>query len=137
MLPQDQSLADATGEFPRVDRWLRLLLLQHVLGVLVEVEGLLPSLLLHQQDHQAAQGVFVCWLLFQGRVEQLLGLTRPPVPDVQVDQLEERAVPRPAERVAPRSHPLGVQVVLEEGARGERERLLKERLRTLPLALGA
>jgi hypothetical protein len=60
-----------------VDGRFGLLLVEHVLGVLVELEGLLTPLLLYQQDHQAAQGVLVGRILLQGRKEQLLGQACP------------------------------------------------------------
>src|SRR5437868_6461320 len=50
-LPQDQPLPDASCELAGVDGGLGLLLLEHILSVLVELERLLPPLLLHQQDH--------------------------------------------------------------------------------------
>src|SRR5438270_6847409 len=135
-LPQDQPLPDAAREFAGVDGGLRLLLLEHVLGVLVELERLLPPLLLHQQDHQARQRVFVGRVLLQGGEEQLLGQAHALVFEVELDQLEEDAVPRAVDRVPPWLRPLGIQVVLEKLAPGEGIRLLQQGKRVLPLALG-
>ena len=76
---QDEALPDASRELAGVDGRLSQLLVEHVLGVLVELEGLLPPLLLYQQDHQAAQGVLFGWILLQRSEEQLLGQAARPV----------------------------------------------------------
>src|SRR6266700_2213733 len=62
-LPQDEPLPDAARELAGINGGLGLLLLEHVLGILVELERLLSPLLLHQQNHQAAQGIFVSRVL--------------------------------------------------------------------------
>jgi hypothetical protein len=117
-------LPDAAREFSGVDSRLGLLLLEYILAVLVEVERLLPPPLFHQQDHQAAQGVFVGRVLLQGSEEQFLGSAHLPVFEGEVDQLEEGALPRSAQRVPPTLRPRSIQVVLEKLAPGEGIRLL-------------
>jgi hypothetical protein len=64
-LSQNEPLPDASHEFAGIDGGLSLLLVEHILGVLVELEGLLPPLLLYQQEHQAAQGVLIGRILLQ------------------------------------------------------------------------
>ncbi len=64
-IAQDHPLPDASYKLSRIDGRFPLLLLQHILSVLVEVERLLSPLLLNQQDHQAAQGVFVGRILLK------------------------------------------------------------------------
>jgi hypothetical protein len=117
-------LPDAPRKLAGVDGGLSLLLLEHILGVLVELERLLPPLLLHQQDHQVAQGVFVCRVLLQRGEEQPLGQAHLLVFEVEVHQLEEDALPRSVDRVPPALRPLAIQVVLEKLAPGEGIRLL-------------
>jgi hypothetical protein len=107
-----------------VDGRLGLLLLEHVLGVLVELERLLPPLLLHQHDHQAALSVLVGRVLLQSGEEQLLGQADQLVFEVEVDQLEEHAVPRAVDSVPSWLCPRSIQVVLEELAPGEGTRFL-------------
>src|SRR6266566_1505534 len=123
-LPQDHPLPDASRELAGIDGGRGLLLLEHILGVLVEMERLLSPLLLHQQDHQAAQGIFVGRILLQRGEEQLLGQAHPLVLEVEVDQLEEHAVPCAVNRAPPALRPFSVQVVLEKLAPGEGMRLL-------------
>ena len=88
------------------------------------MERLLPPLLLHQQDHQAAQGIFVCRVLLQGGEEQFLGQAHLLIVEVEVHQLEEDALPRSVDRVPPTLRPLAIHVVLEKLAPGEGIRLL-------------
>ncbi len=135
-LSQDQPLPDALRQLAGVDGGLLLLFLEHIFGVLVELERLLSPLPLHQQDHQAAESVFVGRVLLQRGEEQLLGQAHLPVPEVEVDQLEEHAVPRAVNRVPPRLCPFSVQVVFEKFAPCEGVRLLEQEKRVLPLALG-
>ena len=134
-LPQDQPLPDASCEFTGIVGGLRLLLPEHVLGVLVEVERLLPPPLLHQQDHQAAEGVLVGRVLLQRGEEQLLGQAHTLAPEGEVDQLEEHALPRAVDGVPSWLCPRSVAVVLEKLAPGESVRLLEQGERVLPLAL--
>jgi hypothetical protein len=123
-LSQDEPQLDAARELAGVDGRLGLLLLEHILAVLVEVERLLSPPLLHQQDHQAAQCVFIGQVLLQGGEEQLLGQAHPLVFQVEINQLEERAVPRSVDRVPPALCPFSRYVVLEKLAPGEGIRLL-------------
>src|SRR5260221_9495252 len=118
-LTQDQPLLDASRELAGIDGGLGLLLLEHILGVLVELERLLSPLLLHQQDHQAAQGVLVGRVLLQRGEEQLLRRAHLLVIEVEIDQLEEHTVPRAVDRVPSWLCPRSIQVVFEKLAPGK------------------
>src|SRR5437667_12522120 len=90
-LTQDKSLPDAMGEFAGVGSRFVLLLPHHIQAILVELERLLPPLLLYQQSHQAAQRVLIARVLLQSGEEEFLRLLKASVLLVELHQLVKRA----------------------------------------------